>query len=114
MGSIKKLISDINMKEKSLIAERVIYDAINSANADAGNFPISKEIRPTCKKAHHRKQLVQESKKSDMQKSEKEQMRQLKKEELKELQRQKRDVEQTTETLKKTYSEKTIVPAQEN
>ena len=49
-----------------------------------------------------------------MQKSEKEQMRQLKKEELKELQRQKLNVEQTTETLKKTYSEETIVPAQEN
>ena len=107
-------MSDANMKEKLLIAERVIYDTINSANADASSFPISKEIRPTCKKAHHRKQLVQESKKSDMQKSEKEQMRQLKKEELKELQRQKLNVEQTTETLKKTYSEETIVPAQEN
>ena len=43
--SINKLTSDINMEEESLIAQSIIYDAMNSANADAGSFPITKETR---------------------------------------------------------------------
>ena len=45
--SINKLTSDVNMKEESLIAQRVIYDAMISADTDAGSFPITKEIRQT-------------------------------------------------------------------
>ena len=54
---------------------RVIYDAMNSADADAGNFPITKEMRQSCKKACQRQKLARESKKGDAQKSEKEQKR---------------------------------------
>ena len=66
--STNKLTSDINMEEESLIAQRVIYDAMNSADADAGNFSITKEMRQSCKKAHQRQKLAHKSKKSDSQK----------------------------------------------
>ena len=35
------------MEEESLIAQRVIYDAMNSADVDPGGFPITKETRQT-------------------------------------------------------------------
>ena len=43
-----------------------------SADADAGSFPITKEIRQSCKKASQTQTLAQKSKKGDVQKSEKE------------------------------------------
>ena len=49
--SINKLASHVNMDEESLIAQRFIYDTMNSANADAGSFPITKEMRQSCRKA---------------------------------------------------------------
>ena len=48
---MNKLRSDVNMEEESLIAQRVTYDTMNSADADAGSFPIIKEMRQSCKKA---------------------------------------------------------------
>ena len=38
---VNKLTSDVNMEEESLIVQRLIYDAMNSADADAVNFPIT-------------------------------------------------------------------------
>ena len=87
------------MEEKLLIAQRVIYDAISSVDADAGSFPIPKEKRQSCKKASERQKLAQESKKGDVQKSEKEQKRKLREEEAKEMQRQKLDAGQAIETV---------------
>ena len=49
--SINKITSDVNMEGDSLVAQRFVYDAMSSAGADAGDFPITKEIRPSCKKA---------------------------------------------------------------
>ena len=42
-----KNYSDVHMEEESLIAQRVIYDAMNSADVDPGGFPITKETRQT-------------------------------------------------------------------
>ena len=52
--SINKLTSDVNMEEESLIAQRFIYDTMDSADADAGSFPMTKEMRQSCKKARQR------------------------------------------------------------
>ena len=41
---INKLTSDVYMEEELLIAQIVIFNAMNSAYADAGSFPITKEI----------------------------------------------------------------------
>ena len=97
------------MEEESLIAQIVIYNAMNNANVDAGSFPITKEIRQSCKKTHQRKKLAQKSKKGDVQKSERERKRKLK-----EMKREKLDVEQTTGTLKKNLCEEAIVSTQQN
>ena len=110
---INKLTSDVNMEEESLIAQRVIYDAMNSVNADAGSFSISKKLNRAVRKPV-RDKLAQAIKKSDLQKSEKEQKRKLKEEEVKQMKRQKLDVEQTIETLKKSLCEEAIVSAQQN
>ena len=63
------------MEEELLTAQRVICDAMNSADAGASSFPIIMEARQNCKKAHQRQKLSQESKKGDVQKSEKEERR---------------------------------------
>ena len=87
---------------------------MNIAEAGAGNFPITKETRQSCRKACQRQKLAHESKKCDTQKSEKEQKRKLKEEEVKEMKRQKLDFEQTIETLKKSLYEEAIASAPQN
>ena len=87
---------------------------MNSSDADAGSFPITKEIRQSCKKARQRQKLAQESKKGDVQKSEKERKRKLKEEKVKEMKRQKLDLEKTIKTLKKSLCEEIIASAQQN
>ena len=42
---VYKVVSNVNMEEESLIAQRLFYNAINSADADTGIFLITKEIR---------------------------------------------------------------------
>ena len=42
---LARLTSDPNMEEESLIAQRVVYDGMDSVDADAVSFPITKEIR---------------------------------------------------------------------
>ena len=39
---LTKLTSDLNMEEESLIAQRVVCDGMNSADADAVSLPITK------------------------------------------------------------------------
>ena len=59
------MTSDVNMEEESLIAQRVIYDAMNSVNADAGSFSISKKLNRAVRKPV-RDKLAQAIKKSDL------------------------------------------------
>ena len=74
----RRKASDVNMKEESLIAQKVIYDAMNSADTDARSFSITIEMRQSCKKARERQKLAQASKKGDLQKSEKKKKSKLK------------------------------------
>ena len=57
---INKLTSDVYMEEELLIAQIVIFNAMNSAYADAGSFPITKEISQSSKKACQRQKLAQD------------------------------------------------------
>lgn len=61
--SVNKLTTDVNMEAESLIAQRVIYDAISSADANVATFPISKELKQSCKKARQREKVAREGKK---------------------------------------------------
>ena len=96
------MASDVNMKEESLIAQKVIYDAMNSADTDVRSFSITIEMRQSCKKARERQKLAQASKKGDLQKSEKKKKSKLKEDKVKEMERQKLDVEQIIEILKES------------
>ena len=60
---LARLTSDLNMEEESLIAQRVVYDGMDSVDADAVSFPITKEIRQSCKKACQRKKLTKKVRK---------------------------------------------------
>ena len=101
--SINKLTSDVNMGDDSLIAQRLIYDVMNNAGANAANFPITKGMKQSCKKARQRQMLALQSKNSDAQASEHELKRKSKEEDVKSIKRQKLDLEQTIETLKKSF-----------
>ena len=57
------------MEDDSLIAQRLIYDVMNNAGANAANFPITKEMKQSCKKACQRQMLALQSKNSDAQAS---------------------------------------------
>ena len=70
--SINKNVSDVNMEDDSLIAQRLVYDVLKNAGTDAGDFPITKELRKSCKKARQREKLDQEKNKGDAQKTERE------------------------------------------
>ena len=52
------LTSCCHIEEELLITQKVIYDAMNSVDVDAGSFPITKEIRQSCKKARQRQNLA--------------------------------------------------------
>ena len=88
--SINKLMSDVNMEEELLIVQRVIYDAMDSDNADAGSFPITKEMRQLQESLPETE--TSSKKLTYLQKLEKEQKRKLEEEEVKEMKRQKLDV----------------------
>lgn len=45
MIRINRLTSDVNMEDESLITQKIIYDVSISAYTNAGNSPITKEIR---------------------------------------------------------------------
>ena len=60
--SINKITSDVNMEGGLFM--------MLCAGADAGDFPITKEIGQSCKKARLREKLAQEKMKGDCQKTE--------------------------------------------
>jgi len=80
--SVNKMTIDVNMEAESLIAQRFIYDAMKNVNADASTFPITKEIKQSCKKARQREIAARESKKDGLVTSEKNRKRKLKEEEV--------------------------------
>ena len=96
------------MEDDSLISQRLIYDVMNNAGANAANFPITKEMKQSCKKARQWQMLALQSKNSDAQASEHELKRKSKEEDVKSIKRQKLDLEQTIETLKKSLCEEAI------
>ena len=111
--SVNKMTTDVNMEAESLIAQRFIYDAMKNVDADASTFPITKEIKQSCKKARQREIAVRESKKHGSVTSERHRKRKLK-EEVSEVNKQKLDLQQAIDTLKKSLCDEAILSAQQN
>ena len=112
--SVNKMTTDVNMEAESLIAQRFIYDAIKNVDADASTFPITKEIKQSCKKARQREIAVRESKKHGSVTSERHRKRKLKEEEVSHVKKQKLDLQQAIDTLKKSFCDEAILSAQQN
>lgn len=112
--SVNKLTTDVNMESESLIAQRFIYDAMKNANADASTFPITNEMKQSCKKARMRSVAARENKKKDSVTEERNRKRTLKKEEVEGIKKKKLDVTETINTLKKSLYEEAILSAQRN
>ena len=52
------------MENDSLIAQRLIYDVIKKTG-EVADFPITKELRESCKKAHSKMILDNDKKKAE-------------------------------------------------
>ena len=111
--SVNKMTT-VNMEAESLIAQRFIYDAMKNVDADASTFPITKEIKQSCKKARQREIAVRESKKHGSVTSERHRKRKLKEEEVSHVKKQKLDLQQAIDTLKKSLCDEAILFAQQN
>ena len=97
--SVNKLVSDTNMKEDSLIAQRLIYDTIKRFG-EVSEFPISRELRKSCRSAKSRMRLDNEKKSQEKVVSAKELKRKAKRDEISELKKRKVDLEKSVTTLK--------------
>ena len=69
------------MKDESLVSQRLVYDVLQSEK-EVWEFPITPELRKSCKLAYSRKLQDDERKKVEKEKSEKKLKRQQKREEL--------------------------------
>ena len=52
--SVNKLVSDTNMEDDSLIAQRLVYDFVKLCDKDLFEYTISAELRKSCKLSHQR------------------------------------------------------------
>ena len=53
--SINKEIMDVNMQEDALISQRLVYDQLLQIEKEVWEFPITPELRKSCKLAHQEK-----------------------------------------------------------
>ena len=105
--SINQKVSDTNMEDDSLIAQRLIYDVIKKTG-EVADFPITKELRGSCKKAYSEMILAMEKKKAGAEKNDKELKRKAKREEIANLKKRKVEVENAIVTLKESLAKEAI------
>ena len=53
--SINKEIMDVNMQEDALISQRLVYDQLLQIEKEVWEFPITPELRKSCKLAYQKK-----------------------------------------------------------
>ena len=59
--SVNKEVVDYNMEEKSLISQRLVYDAIHDGNAKLTDFQITPALRKSCLLSHQQYKQEQRS-----------------------------------------------------
>ena len=87
------------MKDESLVSQRLVYDVLQKSEKEVWEFPITPELRKSCKLAYSRKLQDDERKKVEKEKSEKNLKRQ-QREELEEVKQKKRNLEDSIKTLR--------------
>ena len=97
--SVNKEVLQHNMREKSLISQRLIYDSIQSRDLKLHEFVITTDLQEICKLAHQRyKQELEDSKQQQKQAS-KDLKRKSKFNELEKVKKQKLDVQNSIDSL---------------
>ena len=106
--SINKELVDTNMKEKSLIAQRLIYDKIVGDGINVSSFQITVELRKSCMLANQRYKQSLEVQRKEKINSEKSLKRKVKTEELENIKRRKTDFQKTIKGLRKSFESETL------
>ena len=112
--SVNKKVSDDNMEDDSLVAQRLIYDAIKSSGCEVSEFPIMKKLRKICKQSRSRMLLDKEKEKCHQQKSAKDLKRKAKRDEIDEVKKAKIQVEKSIGTLKTNLTKQAITSGTES
>ena len=68
---VNKEITDVNMQEDALISQRLVYDHLLQNEKEVWEFPITPELRKSCKVAYQKKRLDDQKKKEARVESEK-------------------------------------------
>ena len=106
--SVNKELVDSNMKEKSLIAQRIIHDKIASEGGKISEFDISPDLRKSCMLAsQHYKQDLKDQREQKIS-SEKSLKRKAKSDELENLKRRKADLQNTIKNLRNSFESETL------
>ena len=100
--SINKKISVVNMQEDALISQRLVYDYLMKNEKEIWDFPITPDLRKSCKLAYQKKRLHEQQ--TILLKSRVENEKSLKrkhmKDEIETVKRQKVALEQSVKTLR--------------
>ena len=105
--SVNKLTSDVNMGMDSLIAQRLIYDAIKKMGGTT-EVPITRELIRSCKLANSRRELEKSKKDEEKLLSDKNLKRKAKLDEVNILKARKLDVAKSIDTLQKSLTSAAI------
>ena len=105
---MNKQVTDTYMEEDSLIAQRLIYDVLQKFDGDVSEFPITKELRKSCRQAHSKMQLDKEQKKVEEVKSDQQLKRKAKQEEIATLKKRKIELEKVVVSLKDALTKEAI------
>ena len=98
--SLNKEILQENLKEKSLVAQRIVYDTLKVSNVKLDQFVIKPDLRKSCKLAYQRYRLEQEKSKYCAKEKSKSEKRKMKLEEINALKKQKLSLERTIDSLR--------------
>ena len=90
-----------NLADKSLIAQRLIYDELKSTSSEPRTYPITNELRKSCLTAYNRYEAERQQKKKEEAKTEKQKKGERIQEEISSVSRQIQSVNSTIESLQK-------------
>ena len=106
--SVTKQLMDTNMKEKSFVSQRTVYDKITSDNISINSFAITPELWKSCMLASQRYKEELKKVKEDKVRSEQILKSKVKCEELENVKRRKADLQTTINALRDSIEQETL------
>ena len=111
--SINKEVLGDNMKEKSIVSQRLVYDTLASSNVEVHEFQVSQELRKSCILACKNYKIDLAMEKDSRVMSSMELKRKRKFDEIENIKKQKMNLLKTIDSLKKGFERETLA-ADEN